>query len=336
MPSRHWRTCLAAGGLALALALPALALGQSYQSNRNAAAAQQSQNAQDAERPPRQRPATPAAPREPEADPERAGANQERSARELIDRLPWWLQLLFLPEVTNTLIMVFTLFLTLVAFMQHFLEKRLARETGDSIQIARDSAAAAKVAADAAVSLAQAAKHRADIANQALTQLERPFLAIEVTEHGIARDDGETKTGVLRFRFRNVGRTSALITRIAREITFTNPMDYTDPIDPYSGRGHRVPYGVIIAPGESTREWHIQTLHAAMRAADIGIEVNEARVFLGGYVRYRDFSGTEYLYGFNLMYWDQETGFDIASPSIRTQGEDDPYNYDRHWPNQPA
>lgn len=109
-------------------------------------------------------------------------------------------------------IVAFTAMLTLVAFLQHRLEKKLASDTADSIEIARRAAEASHKAAEAAAASVELAREAVEIDRKALVSSQGPWLAlqrIEATSDLIWNNDAREGRLEVGFIFSNVGNSPA-------------------------------------------------------------------------------------------------------------------------------
>ena len=161
------------------------------------------------------------------------------------------------------------------------------------------------------------------IAERALTELERPFLYIEVSEPGMSFHDlsgaeGFT-TGVLELSFFNYGRTPAHLTRIAYEIDTAPRGSIVPAIDARTVGGREVPYGTVsVAEGPYTERENLRLKFWNEREE---IERFEKSVWITGFARYRDIFGNHYITGFTQVF-----AF-VGERFVRRGGEQ--YNYGR-------
>lgn len=96
-------------------------------------------------------------------------AKEESVLGDVKRRLPWWLAMFLESELTNFLVMAFTGVLTVVAIMQNRLERKLAEDTADSLNVARKSA-------DAAAKLAEASHRQVEMAADTALRELRPYV----------------------------------------------------------------------------------------------------------------------------------------------------------------
>jgi hypothetical protein len=150
-----------------------------------------------------------------------------------------------------------------------------------------------------------AAETSARIAESALTELERPFIGIEIVSTGLSVKDRKTDPHVmldddLRFRFTNYGRTPATITEMFDEFHVCRPNEMPAPINP-DGKGIEFPFVIVGANRRSP---------PSTRSQSEGIEPNvwmtftsgEAELFLVGFVRFRDVFDRKHITGFCLNF----------------------------------
>jgi TIR domain len=171
-----------------------------------------------------------------------------------------------------------------------------------------------------------------------VTELERPFLGVEVLQSGLKFTETGTVTSISEFKYQfiNYGRTAARLTELVETWPVVKRINekedggrysYTsilpDPIDPTKQRGRTLPYGVVVS---SDRPYQlsenplavIDVQNLAVRPWFHG-EGND--LYFCGYVRYMDFFNKRYILGFCAMY-------DLHSGRFVLMG-DDRYNYDR-------
>jgi TIR domain-containing protein len=172
-----------------------------------------------------------------------------------------------------------------------------------------------------------------------VTELERPFLGVEVLQSGLSFTVTGTVTSSIsefKYQFINYGRTPARLTELVETWPIVNRINesedgtkyrYTsvlpDPIDPTRQRGRTFPYGVVVS---SDRPYQL----SANPLAVIDVQSLAVRpwfhgegndLYFCGYVRYMDMFDKRYILGFCTMY-------DFRSGRFVLMG-DDRYNYDR-------
>ncbi len=174
-------------------------------------------------------------------------------------------------------------------------------------------------------------RRSADVAERMLSGYERPFLLLEIVKSGVTFGDKSITYDVTKYRFRNLGRVPALITR--RHFELGNSGEMPDPIDPDQEAGRPVVHGVAVAANDVSQE--IETgralpLFSALkpgRKVKTGDDDALPSVYFHGFVEYRDLAGRGWITGFCFAQSDNETGFQPLSLAARDAP--DPYNYDR-------
>ena len=157
----------------------------------------------------------------------------------------------------------------------------------------------------------KATKRSADIAERSLTDLERPFLYIQITHTGAAL----AELGVMnitgddiKYRFVNYGRTPAHLVNYIHEVRTSpvadGPVILPPPIDPHTKIREIFPEGTVIAQGKH-REFtcNIMTDLGGDNLIDVlaGVMAGTHNALLQGYIRYEDIFGRRYLCGFCAM-----------------------------------
>jgi hypothetical protein len=107
------------------------------------------------------------------------------------------------------------------------------------------------------VLLWRANNRSAKIAERALTELEGPFLSVNIKDPGIDwKNVGDIVFDELIFSFVNYGRTPALILEFREQIT-PNDVGAGVPtfMDPIKERGDIMPYGVVAPPNNQTQDF---------------------------------------------------------------------------------
>jgi hypothetical protein len=174
-------------------------------------------------------------------------------------------------------------------------------------------------------------RRSADVAERILSGYERPFLLLEVVTSGVSFAEKSITFDVTKYRFRNLGRVPALITR--RHFELEDSADMPDPVDPDKEAGRPVVHGVAVGANAASEE--IETgralpLLSALkpgRKPKVGKDRERPTVYFHGFVEYRDLAGRGWITGFCFAQSDNEAGFQPLS--LTAQGEPDPYNYDR-------
>ncbi len=161
-------------------------------------------------------------------------------------------------------------------------------------------------------------RRSADIAERALTELERPFITVEVLQSGLTFTASGTVTSPIsdfKYQFVNHGRTPAQLIELVeswpvvdriRHPTNSNKFQSVQPppIDPKTQRGRQLPFGVVVSQNKPFEL-------SANAVAVIDIQHVNVRPFfhsLGsdlyfcGYVRYQDIFDKRYIFGFCAVY----------------------------------
>jgi len=158
----------------------------------------------------------------------------------------------------------------------------------------------------------------AEIAERALTELERPFITVEVLQSGLTFTANGTITSPIsdfKYQFVNHGRTPAQLIELVESWPIVDRIQHpTDPnkfqsvqpppIDPKAQGARRLPFGVVVS---KDRPFEL----SANAIAVIDIQRVTVRPFfhsLGsdlyfcGYVRYQDIFDKRYIFGFCAVY----------------------------------
>jgi hypothetical protein len=163
-----------------------------------------------------------------------------------------------------------------------------------------------------------------NVSESALVDLERPFVAIEVTDPGFEK----TGTGVimkdsLNYVAFNHGKTPAILTEFLYKVCLmdkTAELVLPQPIDPEQEFGWKLPFGNIAAAGRS-HPFSFALVPEISLFDVVEIANNRRNLFLLGYVKYMDIFGSRYITGFCAF-------FHANSNTFRRAG-DDLYNYIR-------
>jgi hypothetical protein len=173
--------------------------------------------------------------------------------------------------------------------------------------------------------LATATQRSADVAERALTELERPFVYAQVTQPGLAfvpsahQRGYELQRSTLELSLLNFGRTPANLTRLEYQITTAPHGDIASSIDPRRVGGRELPIGTVSADGHPYAEATYLRLWFFEEEQDI---VDGRRsVWLVGFVRYDDIFGNHHVTGFAKV-------FDRIGGRFVTRGGEE-YNYAR-------
>ena len=162
------------------------------------------------------------------------------------------------------------------------------------------------------------------IAEQALIELERPFLHIAVTKPGLLITPGRSALsssgrGVFEISVFNLGRTPATLTHLEYNLVLVDRGSIADPIDPQRIGGCELPAGTISALN------HPYIANTEMRRLfdkEAQIRDGSLSVWLLGFVRYHDIFGNHYISGFAKI-------FDRTGKSFVARGDGE-YNYTRN------
>jgi hypothetical protein len=169
-----------------------------------------------------------------------------------------------------------------------------------------------------------------EVTNRALTELERPFLALIFKEVGFKVDEQAivSPTGRLLFAFENIGRTPAYLIEIYSALTICQPRTPAPVVSPGTipankGKHSNFPPGIPVKSGGDSELWENTTFAPFDADWDGFSKRNGVRsnLFFHGFVRYRDIFGSVYIMGFCAV-------FDILGQRFVLQG-DSPHNYIR-------
>lgn len=167
---------------------------------------------------------------------------------------------------------------------------------------------------------AKAASRSASAAERALTDLERPFVYVEITNNGfsVLADGRLEPAGKLIFQCVNLGRTPADLHDLRDEIVEIDKGNWPDPIIP-TQEPRSLPPGTVSA-ADKPYVFNIDLVHriGPVTRGRVGLDIN---FFLMGYVRYADVFGHKHLTGFCAIYDPVSWGFVLRG--------DDRYNYSR-------
>lgn len=149
--------------------------------------------------------------------------------------------------------------------------------------------AAAKRAANAASTAAAAAQKTADVGEKALTNLECPYIHVEVPQTGLLID-GTRYASASSFQsaFRNYGRTPALFTEVRDMIVVLPRPQFPTPIDVENDRGDLLPEGTMAAPNMGAFMLSHNLFAELSLEQREGIANDSMRAFFIGFVRFKD------------------------------------------------
>ena len=164
----------------------------------------------------------------------------------------------------------------------------------------------------------------AQVAERALTDLERPFVGVKILEDGLFNLENGVEHKSLRFRLVNYGRTPATITQLFDDIIICQ-CGKTPTLLDTTTEENKIPMGFIIGADSeayqlSDRRYADRFSEAELRAFTMGTD----DVFFLGFVRYRDIFNNKYQTGFCLK-WTVPEGR-LGSFPFLFEGEDG-YNY---------
>jgi hypothetical protein len=172
---------------------------------------------------------------------------------------------------------------------------------------------------------ADASKQSADVAERALTELEAPFIAVEIAENGIIRKFSGMGHDfqAIRFCVVNYGRTPAQLIEIADLPALRKKTDGLPPAaSPDKATRNTMPYGVIAPPTGKSQPF-TNNLFAYLLGTNIltteQLPLKEHTFFFYGFVRYATIFGEVFRVGFCYQ-------FDLFSEKWLLTG-DEKYNY---------
>jgi hypothetical protein len=147
---------------------------------------------------------------------------------------------------------------------------------------------------------ADAARKSAEIAERALTELERPYVYVDVIDATGESNDGyplaqQGIVGIYRVEVHNFGRTPANLTRIAYDADLSPWDGIVPPVDPAKVGGAELPVGVVAVADRPYSE----TVGTDITV--IQMDHNES-CWVSGFVRYRDIFGKNHITGFARVF----------------------------------
>lgn len=169
-----------------------------------------------------------------------------------------------------------------------------------------------------------ATSRTAEISERALTELEAPFLAININDPGISLSDKAINFGTLQCSIINYGRTPASILEFFANTPLVNMDDlkFATPIDPQKTRGNLMPYGVIAPPnGGETRNFPFIVIFREDFREVPPPPPSKTIPFFIGFLRYKDVLNNCFVLGFCFMYERESSQWLLAGG--------DEYNYCR-------
>jgi len=151
-----------------------------------------------------------------------------------------------------------------------------------------------------------AAEDSTKIAERALTELERPFVGLEIIESGFKSElvsEEEyyvTLEENLTFKYVNHGRSPATIIETSDKFDICTPHNLPDPIDP-NAIGNQVPFGVIVgANGGSSPLSTREQSKGIDKQEFMRVTSGDDNLIFIGYVRFRDIFNRTHVTGFCL------------------------------------
>jgi hypothetical protein len=146
-----------------------------------------------------------------------------------------------------------------------------------------------------------ATKRLANAQEQALTELERPQVFVEVVDPGITMTSNGLMTTAGRqfeYHFVNYGRTAAELIELRTAFLIEAVPAMAYPIDASQGGGRQLPVGVVSGPDKPYRETeNLMAVCDVARLLDPD-SWKKDRLFFIGWVRYRDIFANTYITGF--------------------------------------
>ena len=158
---------------------------------------------------------------------------------------------------------------------------------------------------------AMAAKRSAEVAESALTVLERPYVVIDMhaTEPSLPwflSYDVPHPGLPLHFQFSNHGRTPAILSEYCAQFLVFPPAQFPTPIDPISVRGSRLPGGIVVGAGDQLGQ-ELPICAALLDQCANSVEQIEmiknvsrgmSTVYFQGHLTYSDFFDNRHICGF--------------------------------------
>ena len=182
---------------------------------------------------------------------------------------------------------------------------------------------ATAIAAWASHRSANAARDSADVARLALTNLERPFVYVEIRKEEAGVEfgyKGFITWGATQLRFVNCGRSPAIFTRMHVEPTAKEVGIPPDFCNPSVIGGRSLPSGIVATEARPLIE--SLSLHGHYsESAQEAVGIDEDVLWISGFVRYKDFFEVHHITGFAIAF-DPERQTWVSS-------DDDERNYTR-------
>jgi hypothetical protein len=288
------KLCCLVIALALSPAFAADSWGQSKQSSPKASQQKATQQDRGTETSPAVAKIIPTEKPKDELEAEKTKQESDRQLVKLTGDLANYTKLLF---VATAALFIATAGLVFLSFDQ-------SRDTRRSIRAAEDSAR---------------------IAERALTEMERPFVGIEIIESGfkaelVAEDDYYvTLEDNLTFRYVNHGRSPATVIETSDKFEICTAKNLPDPVDP-NALGNQVPFGVILGANGGTSPPSTREQSKGIDKQDfMRVTSGDDNLIFMGFVRFRDIFNRTHVTGFCLRLSRSDARFYFAG--------DHRYNY---------
>jgi hypothetical protein len=205
--------------------------------------------------------------------------------------------------ISSVVVMFFTLALTVVAFMQNRLEKKLAEDTAESIALAKQSADAATKAANAAV-----------IHSEAAAQSNRAWMIVNELKTVAGHHEGRLSAALLGIQWKNMGNTPSFRCCVGINTHWVKQPDNSIPTAVANDITENL--NATIGPGAvvNTADVPIQPIEIAY------IESGVYKLYIGTFCTYTDFWGnirrTEAFYLMHIQ-GSMDCGNGIQIPAFR-------------------
>jgi hypothetical protein len=166
----------------------------------------------------------------------------------------------------------------------------------------------------------------AKIAERALTDLERPFVGIEIIPSQATELEQFEQGAIpnsLQFWFVNYGRTPATITQLADQLELCTPGQFPEPFDTTTAQNEFPKFGIIIGANNEKSPVSSRSYFDSECIPTRDLPSSAGNLFLLGFIRYRDIFGNRYRMGFCLKW----TTTDNPSDGRFLFDGDEGYNY---------
>jgi hypothetical protein len=227
----------------------------------------------------------------------------------------------FVTAAATCIIALFTAVLAIATIRLWNYTADLAKFAEEQSRDMKASVAASEKAAKAAESSAAAGQRAAEISERALTELEAPFVFVEIIEKGLKPsmyfpggklDVSAAKeclsASEIKYRFVNYGRTPARIVAVADNFA---PMEKGSgappPIDVATQLTTEMPWGVVIPPNRGFSDiFTVKTLPQTLEdKQDLFYNPDRAAMFFLVVIRYADIFENRFLVG-NCFLFDKD------------------------------